>query len=47
MKIKKIETNQQTVSQYISQNNVIRNTTRNTTTRFGKIVISTDSDADG
>ena len=47
MQIKKIETTQENVLRYINQPNVIRNTKRETNTRFGKVVVTSDADADG
>lgn len=47
MTIKKIQTTRENVDKYLSQTNVIRQTTRETNSRFGKIVMVTDADPDG
>ena len=47
MQIKKIETNQENILRYINQSNVTRNTKCESNTRFGKIVVTSDADADG
>lgn len=47
MNIKQIESTKSNLIKYQSQKNVIRQTKRESTIRFGKLVITTDADPDG